>query len=252
MRQAVSIARRLGRKARALGQRRIASIWPRGVVSFTFDDFPKSAFTNGAAVLERHGARGTYYTAFGLAGRDEPVGEIFDLECLCSVLARGHEIGCHTYSHLDCARADKAHLWAELASNARAIAAVSGGQAMTSFSYPFGAVSPEAKAVTAGFFSSCRGIEPGINLAVPDYGALRANKIYAAAYDSQRLRALVDRNNELGAWLIFYTHDVGNAPSPYGCTQAQLEEVVAYAAERGPVRPIREVVARMGIPARRI
>jgi peptidoglycan/xylan/chitin deacetylase (PgdA/CDA1 family) len=252
MRQAVSIARRLGRKARALGQRRIASIWPRGVVSFTFDDFPKSAFTNGAPVLERHGARGTYYTAFGLADRAEAVGEMFDLECLRSVLARGHEIGCHTYSHLNCARAGRADLWAELVRNARAIAAVSGGQAMTSFSYPFGVVSPDAKAVTAGFFSSCRGIEPGINLGVPDYAALRANKIYAGQYDPQNLRALVDRNGELGGWLIFYTHDVGSAPSPYGCTQAQLEEVVAYAAERGPVRPMGDVVAHMGSRARRL
>jgi peptidoglycan/xylan/chitin deacetylase (PgdA/CDA1 family) len=233
-----------------LGQRRVASVWPRGVVSFTFDDFPKSAFTNGAPVLERHGARGTYYTAFGLADRAEPVGEMFDLECLLSVLARGHEIACHTYSHLNCARAEKAQLLSELVSNARAISAVSGGQAVTSFSYPFGAVSREAKAVAEGFFSSCRGIEPGINLGVPDYGALRANKIYAGQYDLQRLRALVDRNNELGGWLIFYTHDVGSAPSPYGCTQAQLEEVVAYAAARSPVRPVRDVVAQMGAHAR--
>ena len=38
------------------------------IVTFTFDDFPKSAATTGAAVLERHGWRGTYYASAGYAG----------------------------------------------------------------------------------------------------------------------------------------------------------------------------------------
>ena len=31
------------------------------LVSFTFDDVPKSAATAGAAILEQHDARGTFY-----------------------------------------------------------------------------------------------------------------------------------------------------------------------------------------------
>ena len=44
------------------------STWPGGVVSFTFDDFPRSAWSNGGAVLEEYDVRGTYYAAMGLAG----------------------------------------------------------------------------------------------------------------------------------------------------------------------------------------
>src|ERR1700676_3633572 len=33
------------------------------ILSITFDDFPKSAWTNGRAVLQRHGALATYYVS---------------------------------------------------------------------------------------------------------------------------------------------------------------------------------------------
>ena len=38
------------------------------MVSFTFDDLPKSAVTTGAEMLEAHGARGTFYVSGGLVG----------------------------------------------------------------------------------------------------------------------------------------------------------------------------------------
>jgi peptidoglycan/xylan/chitin deacetylase (PgdA/CDA1 family) len=38
---------------------RLAGLRPVG--SITFDDFPKSAWTQGGAVLAKHGMRGTYY-----------------------------------------------------------------------------------------------------------------------------------------------------------------------------------------------
>ena len=38
------------------------------VVSFTFDDFPRSALTVGGRVLRAHGWAGTYFTA-GVSGR---------------------------------------------------------------------------------------------------------------------------------------------------------------------------------------
>ena len=42
------------------------------MVSFTFDDLPKSAVTTGAGMLEAHGARGTFYVAGSLVGADAP------------------------------------------------------------------------------------------------------------------------------------------------------------------------------------
>src|SRR2546422_6309977 len=71
----------------------------RPLVSFTFDDFPRSALRCGGAILKKYGFRGTYYAALGLMGQHAPVGEIFSLQDLRDLLAEGHELGCHTYGH---------------------------------------------------------------------------------------------------------------------------------------------------------
>jgi hypothetical protein len=58
--------------------RRSVSLENRGpIVSFSFEDFPRSAAANGAAVLERFGVRGTYYAAMGLMNSSNELGEQF-------------------------------------------------------------------------------------------------------------------------------------------------------------------------------
>src|SRR5262245_43876365 len=69
------------------------------LISFTFDDFPRSALFTGGKLLERYGAVGTYYAALGLMGKIAPTGEMFHREDLQSLLERGHELGCHTFDH---------------------------------------------------------------------------------------------------------------------------------------------------------
>src|SRR5690349_11383669 len=76
----------------------------RPVVTFTFDDFPKSAL-NGADIVEKHGGRAGFYACTSLMGQKSPVmGEMFDAAALKELGARSHEIGAHSHSHLDCAR----------------------------------------------------------------------------------------------------------------------------------------------------
>lgn len=244
--RAQSLVGRATRKLAMLGRRRIPSVWPNGVVSFTFDDFPKTALLHGGAILERYGARGTYYAAFGLAGSEDALGEMFDCDDIRSAHIRGHEIASHTFSHCDCTRLEAKRLRAEVRDNARAMAPILEGRPMTSFSYPFGAISAQARAVLASCFASCRGIQPGINEQVPDYADLRANKIYAAQFDQARMIDLVERNSAVGGWLIFYTHDVRASPSAFGCTPAQLDSVVEYADRRATILPVGDVVSRLG------
>ncbi len=44
-------------------------------------------------------------------------------------------------------------------------------------------------------------------------------------------------------WLIFYTHDVSDAPSEYGSTPAMLDWALSRLAEaRIPVLPVREAL----------
>ncbi len=218
--------------------------WPGGVVSFSFDDVPASAFQQGGEILERRGVRGTYYVAAGLAGTCGDVGRMFEVEDLARAHTRGHELGCHTFGHLNCAQSDARTMEAEFDANAQSLSRLPQGEAPSSFAYPFGAVSSLARRIAGRRFDTCRGIRPGVNSGTLDRADLRANKIYAASFDEARARALIDQAVSDGGWVIFYTHDVAPAPSAYGCLPEQLEAVVAYAAARATVLPVRDVVAR--------
>ena len=57
------------------------------IVSFTFDDFPRTAYSVGGAILEKFGARGTYYVAAGLMNTSGELGEQSHADDLHSLLA---------------------------------------------------------------------------------------------------------------------------------------------------------------------
>jgi peptidoglycan/xylan/chitin deacetylase (PgdA/CDA1 family) len=236
------IARRIGRLRRA----RPADIaCPGGAVSFSFDDFPKTALATGGAILEKYGLRGTFYAALGLAGSGGNVGPIAELAEIREAHERGHELACHTYSHLDCSRAAAPEIIAEIDRNREAMAALIDDFAPSNFAYPYGRYVTSAKRLVAPRFASCRGTSDGINHRRADLADLRGTRVYAPQFDENATRRLIDRTCELGGWLIFYTHDVTETPSRFGCTPRQWESTVAYAAERTAVLPVRDVLARI-------
>jgi len=93
---------------------------------------------------------------------------------------------------------------------------------------------------------SCRSIFPGVNGPIVDLNLLRANRLYGDA--SAKSQKLIDENEERQGWLIFYSHDVGNEPSPYGCTSSLLESTVKYAVGRGcRVMSVQDVLIEIGV-----
>ena len=70
------------------------------LVSFTFDDVPDTACTNGAVVLERAGICGTFYIAAGICGHRDTDWRVIDRGQVRALYDGGHEIGCHTFSHV--------------------------------------------------------------------------------------------------------------------------------------------------------
>ncbi len=69
------------------------------ILSLTFDDVPDSALTEGAAILEAHRVRGTFYIAGGMLAMQMADWRMIDAQGVCELHARGHEIGCHSFSH---------------------------------------------------------------------------------------------------------------------------------------------------------
>lgn len=217
-----------------LTENAVAAALSEAVVSFTFDDFPASAGTDGARILEGHGARGTFYVAGSLV---ETTSSLYGDYCrrrdLAALHAAGHEIGCHTFGHDRVSTLSPRALIEALDRNAAFVRGCLNGYAMQSFAYPFGDLSPLRKLQTQTRFQSCRGNSPGLNAGKIELGDLRAERIYESTADPNEIAALIRSAAQQRAWLIFYTHDVAERPSAYGCTPQTFERVVKAVAAAG-------------------
>ena len=201
-------------------------------VSFTFDDFPRSAYLAGGAILRSYDVFGTYYAAMGLMDKHNDLGEQFCREDMESLLRDGHELGSHTFSHLSGRAVPVAEFQSDVAKGRRAVENVTCSLAQHSFSYPYGHATLGAKKRVGACFSSCRGIVPGINASPVDLNLLRANSLYNGSFDVGAIGRFFDANEKCRGWLIFYTHDVSEKPSAFGCTPLQLDGVVKLAVKR--------------------
>jgi peptidoglycan/xylan/chitin deacetylase (PgdA/CDA1 family) len=238
-------ALRLQGFAAGLLKRRLAyQATPRPIISFTFDDFPRSALTAGGEILGEYGVRGTYYVAMGLVGKRTAVGEMFGGSDLERLAAAGHELACHTLEHTMCCDLTVPDLVASCRENQRRIAEVLGQHLTPNFSFPEGVVTVKAKAALSSMYTTCRTIEPGVNRDPVDLAFLRAYRVYSTS-GMHSLRKVIRGNRDENGWIILYTHDVGMNPSAYGCTPADFREVVRCAADSGAdILPVAEAVRR--------
>jgi peptidoglycan/xylan/chitin deacetylase (PgdA/CDA1 family) len=203
----------------------------RPMVSFTFDDAPTTALTVGRTALEARGVRGTYYIAVDLAGRDGPQGRYGTREEVIAAAAAGHEIACHTCSHLDCGALDGELIAADVARNDAALAGW-GLPRTANFAYPFGDVSREAKRALGERFQVLRGLHSGLIEDGSDLNQAPAIGIEGPGGEA-KARAWLAKAAARKAWLILYTHDVAAAPSPWGCTPEAFEGLIDAALALG-------------------
>jgi peptidoglycan/xylan/chitin deacetylase (PgdA/CDA1 family) len=215
------------------------------VASFTFDDFPRSAWTTGGPILARYGARATYYTAGRFCGIEEDGLVYYDRDDLQAVHAGGHEIGCHTFSHRRSPKVGSAELQADLDRNAEFVREVLGDVRMTSFAYPYGEASPRTKALMGGRFPVSRGIKAGVNGRTLDLGQLKAVPLESRSWSAGWIEREVTAAKASGGWLVFFSHDVSDAPSPYGATPAMLEHALEAVTRAGiETLPVKHAFAR--------
>jgi peptidoglycan/xylan/chitin deacetylase (PgdA/CDA1 family) len=216
------------------------------VVTFTFDDFPESAATVGARILRDHGALGTFYMAGGLLGRAPEGVRIASPEQVDELWQVGHEIGCHTFSHVSIDQLGSAGIEEELEANRASFSDGRHDRRLISFSYPFGLMSLAAKRVLSTRFASCRSIVPGIHAGKVDLACLRAIPLYDTQIDRAQIDWCMDRLLRCNGWIIFYTHDVVDRPTCYGCSPALLEYAVGRAQKLGvDVLTVRNAIGRV-------
>jgi peptidoglycan/xylan/chitin deacetylase (PgdA/CDA1 family) len=217
------------------------------VVSFTFDDFPRTAYSAGGAILESFGARGTYYVAAGLANTSSELGQMFSEHDLQSLLEQGHEIASHTFQHSSCRSVSLSAFQADVQKGMQAVERLTGCSSRN-FAYPYGDVTLAAKKALAPSLASARSILPGFNGPEIDLNLLRANRLYGDIDVSRPVEDAIRQNVQQKSWLIFYTHDVRPKPSAYGCTPALFEFAVSAASHSGSrILTVGQVLSEIGI-----
>jgi peptidoglycan/xylan/chitin deacetylase (PgdA/CDA1 family) len=207
----------------------------RPVVSFTFDDFPKSALA-GADIVEKASGKAGFYACTSLMGRRSPVmGEMFDAATLAELGARGHEIGAHSHSHMDCARQSLMAVERDIGENLVALSDAGHTGTVSAFAWPFGETTFSAKLWVGDVFSTGRGILPGVNRGDVDRTQLHAVELTDSAASRRRALAMLKTCIETKGWLFFFTHDVSASPSPHGIQPELLEELARRAVDAGAV-----------------
>jgi peptidoglycan/xylan/chitin deacetylase (PgdA/CDA1 family) len=202
------------------------------ILSICFDDFPKSAALEGAPLLARYGARATFYAAADMADKEGPCGPGFSASDMLWLANGGHEIGCHTFSHDDCAQRETFDTLHDIARNRDALATMGLDRAPVSLAYPYGETTTELKNALPPRYKSARGVLPGLNIGRADLAQLRALPLFgegALVAAHAALASAAKRN----AWLIAFTHDIADAPSPWGTRGADLDAFLAAARKLG-------------------
>ncbi|SET42039.1 polysaccharide deacetylase family protein [Oceanicella actignis] len=218
---------------RAAFKKRFRAAPARPIVTFCFDDFPRSAFEAGAPVLESRGARATFYACAGLmASGARP--KLATPPMLVEAIARGHEVANHTFTHPNLRDLPSARIVEQLRRNQEALPP----GATRHFAYPFGAGDTRVEWIVSRLAPTARSCVPGINAGLASTHWLRANELYACNDPARPLR-LIEENRRRKGWLIFFTHGVSAAPGPYDATPdllaATLDAALTSGAEVLPV-----------------
>jgi peptidoglycan/xylan/chitin deacetylase (PgdA/CDA1 family) len=200
------------------------------MISFTFDDITLEAMT-GAEILKAHGVHGTFYVAAGLAERRDSLGPYAGGAQVKHLIEAGHEVGCHTYSHLDCGQADRAAIAADLDRNRRTLLAW-GAPTPATFAYPFGDVSLSAKMEAAQRFRLARAVHPGLVR-----GGVDLNQAPAVSIDGPDGEGWgahwLERARAQSGWLILISHGMRPAMSEFTTAPLAFKTLVQAALAQG-------------------
>jgi len=203
------------------------------LVTFTFDDAPVSACGAGARLLEQYGVRATYYISGGGCGATSPCGQLATAEQVRSLCVKGHEIGCHTYSHAAVTRIDGDALAADLGHNRSFLQGLDRAALPRNFAYPYGDLSFRTKRDLQRDFDSCRSLRRGVNAGIVDLGALKCCLLENSSIDRHGILNVVAETVRRTGWLIFCSHDVDDPPSEFGVSPDLVEFALIAALAAG-------------------
>lgn len=193
------------------------------IATFTFDDFPASAYSIAGKMLEDVGARGTYFAAAKFMDGEEDGEPFYTSDMIKEMHAKGHEISCHSFNHVHLGEKGAAFARASSIKNSTFMKGILGGAyQMTSFAYPYGDVSPSVKRAMGRRFALCRGVHQGLNTGSVDLAQIRIVSLESRHWNEAAFKETIARAKQQNSWVVFLTHDISPTPTPYGSTPEMI------------------------------
>jgi peptidoglycan/xylan/chitin deacetylase (PgdA/CDA1 family) len=225
-----SLPKRIARRLTPLrGRHMLRFNLERPIVSFSFDDCPKSVVGNGLAKLNVQGWKSTIYIASGLLGTTNHHGEQMSREDVIAAHKSGHEIGGHSYSHIDLSEIPFSEAMRDIETN-RAAFEDMGLPPSRTFAYPFGQTLSHLKTQLANDYDGLRGITSGAMIGKVDLNQIHSTPLFSGT----EFETLVKQIETLphNAWLTLFTHDIQDSPTEWGCTPAEMDAVISAVKAR--------------------
>ncbi|MEL6687867.1 MAG: polysaccharide deacetylase family protein [Pseudomonadota bacterium] len=211
------------RMARYVERRPVTPNLERGIVSLSFDDCPYSVVEHALPRIEARGWKATIYASMGLCGTTNHLGLHMSEADMVAAHKSGHEIGDHTFSHIDGLQAGPDATLADINKNREEFARLDLPKAET-FAYPYGEVTPSLKRALSSEFRLSRGILAPNNDTL-DLNLAASGRLYSDTIEETN--TLIRQAANQKQWLILFGHDVRENPSEYGCTPDELEAWLA-------------------------
>lgn len=233
--------------AHYLSQRPFAIKSQIPIVSFTFDDFPRSALLTGGVILQSFGLAGTYYASLGLIGTQSDTGAMFLLEDLKALTAQGHELGCHTFNHCHAWNTSPRLFEESVIENRRVLSTLMPATFFKTLSYPVSVPRGRTKRRVSEYFACCRGGGQTFNAGKADLNYLSAFFLEQARDNPAAIKHVIEQNSKAKGWLIFATHDISEQPTQWGCTPDFFEDVVQHSVHSGArILPVFQAYEALG------
>lgn len=206
------------------------------IISFSFDDCPKSATTTGAQLLEANDIRASFYITGSHCDAEFENIPQYNKEDLKKLHDNGHEIACHSFSHPRLRGRKIDDIAADLEQNRQFVANCLGadnGFKFESFAYPYGEFDIKSRNLAANHFQTARGVYRGVNKGIMDFANLRTTPLEKRRFSTSYLKSHIDDAIANNGWIIFFTHEVCDGCTDYGSTPAIMEETIAMVKNHG-------------------
>ncbi len=193
------------------------------MVSITFDDIWKTAYTRGAADLDKHGFKGSFYIT--RLYTETPADSYASLDDVKDLIKRGHELGSHSHRHTalsTMAAPDLIEDTRKITTLLQQLNVPSSGVA-----YPFGDFDDKVETEIQRYHTYARTSLLGLNDATASRYRLRIVAVTTETTTADLLR-WIQAAQDSKTWLILLFHDLGEpAPrNPYTTSYDQYLQIL--------------------------